>query len=65
LHKDAVVLDLAVARETELTKAARARGLKAATGVAMLVHQGAKSLELWTHKKAPVEVMRQALDAAL
>jgi shikimate dehydrogenase len=65
LQDHAVVLDLAVARETELTKAARARGLKAATGAAMLVHQGAKSLELWTHKKAPLEVMRKALDAAL
>jgi shikimate dehydrogenase len=31
----------------------------------MLVHQGARALELWTGKPAPVEVMRRALDAAL
>jgi shikimate dehydrogenase len=31
----------------------------------MLVHQGARALELWTGKKAPIEVMRKALDAAL
>ena len=45
--------------------AARARGLKAAAGTAMLLHQGARALELWTGKTAPVEVMRKALDAAL
>jgi len=61
----AVVLDLVVARDTALTRAARARGLKAAAGAAMLLHQGARSLELWTGKPAPVEVMRRALDAAL
>jgi shikimate dehydrogenase len=65
LPAHAVVLDLVVARETALVKAAQARGLKAATGVAMLVHQGARALELWTGKKAPVDVMRKALDAAL
>ena len=31
----------------------------------MLVHQGARALELWTGKKAPIDVMRKALDAAL
>jgi shikimate dehydrogenase len=61
----AVVIDLVVARDTALTKAAKARGLKAAAGTAMLVHQGARAFELWTGKPAPVEVMRQALDAAL
>ena len=65
LPAHAVVLDLVVARDTALTTAARARGLKAAAGVAMLVHQGARALELWTGKPAPVEVMRQALEAAL
>lgn len=65
LPAHAVVLDLVVARDTTLTAAAKARGLKAAAGGAMLVHQGARALELWTGKPAPVEVMRQALDAAL
>jgi shikimate dehydrogenase len=31
----------------------------------MLLYQGARSLELWTGKKAPVEVMRQALEKAV
>jgi shikimate dehydrogenase len=65
LPAHAVVLDLVVARDTALTAAAKARGLKAAAGAAMLVHQGARALELWTGKPAPVEVMRKALDAAL
>jgi len=65
LPAHAVVLDLVVARETALTRAAKERGLKAAPGGAMLVHQGARALELWTGKPAPIEVMRQALDAAL
>ena len=65
LPAHAVVLDLVVARETALTRAAQARGLKAAAGGAMLLHQGARALELWTGQPAPIEVMRQALDAAL
>ncbi|MHA2119384.1 MAG: hypothetical protein ACW98J_10730 [Candidatus Thorarchaeota archaeon] len=31
----------------------------------MLVHQGAVSLELWTGKNAPIEVMRDAVLQAL
>jgi shikimate 5-dehydrogenase len=27
----------------------------------MLLHQGAKALEIWSGKPAPVEVMREAL----
>ena len=65
LPAHAVVLDLVVARDTALTAAAKARGLKAAAGGAMLVHQGARALELWTGKPAPLDAMRKALDAAL
>ncbi|MGZ3407136.1 MAG: shikimate dehydrogenase family protein [Polyangia bacterium] len=65
LPAHAVVLDLVVARDTALTSAAKARGLKAAAGASMLVHQGARALELWTGKSAPVDVMRKALDAQL
>jgi shikimate 5-dehydrogenase len=31
----------------------------------MLVHQGARAFALWTNMPAPVDAMRQALDAAL
>jgi shikimate dehydrogenase len=65
LPAGAVVLDLVVRRETALVHAARARGLKAATGTAMLLHQGAAALERWTSRPAPVEIMRAALEASL
>jgi shikimate dehydrogenase len=61
----AAVLDLVVRRETPLTSLAKSRGLVAAAGAAMLLHQGAAAFELWTGTPAPVEVMRKALDAAL
>jgi shikimate dehydrogenase len=65
LPSSAIVLDLVVAKETRLVRDARARGLTAATGVEMLLHQGAKALELWTGRAAPLEVMRAALEASL
>ncbi len=34
-------------------------------GTAMFVYQGALQFELWTGKKAPVEMMRQAVLEAL
>ena len=50
--------------ETALLKAARDRGCRCADGRSMLLHQGARSLALWLGVEPPVEVMRQALDAA-
>ena len=40
------------------------RSRRSVEGRAMLLHQGAASFEIWTGKKAPVEVMRAALDHA-
>jgi len=40
------------------------RSRRSAEGRAMLLHQGAASFEIWTGKKAPVDVMRAALDRA-
>lgn len=51
--------------ETPLLAAARARGLPAANGLSMLVHQGARALELWTGVPVPIDAMRQAARAAL
>jgi shikimate dehydrogenase len=65
LPPHAVVLDLVVKRETALVAAARARGLAAATGAAMLLHQGAQALERWLGRPAPIDVMRAALEASL
>jgi shikimate dehydrogenase len=33
-------------------------GMRAIGGIGMLVHQGAAAYEVWTGKKAPVDVMR-------
>jgi shikimate dehydrogenase len=65
LPPSATVVDLVVRADTPLVAAARARGLVTATGVAMLVHQGARALEAWTGQPAPLEMMRRALDEAL
>ena len=46
--------------ETPFLAAARARGIHAANGLGMLVHQAALAFELWTGIDAPVAVMRAA-----
>ncbi len=51
--------------ETPLLKAARERGCKTVNGLGMLVHQGAMAFEIWTGKKAPVELMRRVLEEEL
>jgi shikimate dehydrogenase len=51
--------------ETELMRVAGLAGAKVAGGASMLLHQGAKSFELWTKRKAPLAVMRRALRSVL
>ena len=46
--------------ETNLLKAARAAGARAANGVKMLVFQGALSFEIWTGQAPPTQVMEEA-----
>lgn len=48
--------------ETPLLAAAKAAGCRTANGIGMLLYQGAKALEIWSGKPAPVEIMRQALE---
>jgi shikimate dehydrogenase len=50
--------------DTALVAAARAAGCVVIDGREALVRQGAKSFELWTGLRAPVETMRSALGAA-
>ncbi|MBC7314911.1 MAG: shikimate dehydrogenase, partial [Chloroflexi bacterium] len=52
-------------RETHFMHQARAAGAQAASGLGMLVHQGAESFALWTGIQPPVEVMRAACEQAL
>lgn len=63
LPQCAVVFDMTY-RETELLRAASARGLRTADGLAMLVHQGARAFSLFTGRPAPVEIMITAARAA-
>jgi shikimate dehydrogenase len=48
--------------ETPLLKAGAAAGCRIANGLGMLLYQGARALELWSGKPAPVAVMRRALE---
>jgi shikimate dehydrogenase len=58
------VVDLAYgAVETELVRAARARGAHVVDGLEVLVRQGAASLRLWTGLDPPIEAMREAARA--
>ncbi len=47
--------------ETPLLAKARAAGCRTANGLGMLLHQGARALELWSGRPAPLETMRGAL----
>lgn len=66
LRADLAVLDLVYRPSpTRLVRDARAAGAVAEGGAAILLGQAWRSLELWVDVKAPVEVMRVALDAEL
>lgn len=51
--------------QTALLRQAAALGLPHANGLSMLIHQGARSLELWTGATVPMPVMQAAAHAAL
>ena len=62
LGKDCVVYDLVYKPPvTPLVRDSRAIGLKAESGLGMLLYQGVDAFEIWTGEDAPVEVMREAL----
>jgi shikimate dehydrogenase len=48
-------------RRTPLLAAAMSAGARGADGLSMLLHQGARSFEIWFGGEAPLEVMREAL----
>jgi len=49
---------------TRLMAAAEAEGARAANGLSMLLWQGVLAFEFWFNREAPVEAMRQGLEAA-
>jgi shikimate dehydrogenase len=51
--------------ETQLLKDAKEAGSTTIDGAWMLLYQGAESFEIWTGKKAPVDVMNNAIRSNL
>lgn len=47
--------------ETPFLRQAKAEGCRVANGLGMLLYQGAKALEIWSGRPAPIDLMRQAL----
>jgi shikimate dehydrogenase len=66
IPKGALVYDVVYnPSETPLLADAKKVGARTLGGLAMLVYQGAMSFELWTGKKAPIDIMFQAAKKAL
>ena len=62
LSGEAIVADLVyVPLETALLQAARARGLKTADGLGMLLHQAVRGFELWFGQRPEVTPELRAL----
>lgn len=51
--------------ETELLRRCREKGATTVNGIPMLVHQGALAFSIMTGEKAPIEIMKQALEDKL
>jgi shikimate dehydrogenase len=66
LGEYACVVDL-VYRDgaTELLQQAERRGCRCVDGLEILVHQGARSFQIWTGRSAPLDVMRRAARSGL
>ena len=66
MHDDLVVFDAVYnPNETGLLKEAIKAGAKPVYGIKMLLYQGAESFEIWTGKKAPIDIMEDALRTTL
>lgn len=62
LKSTAVVCDLVYHQEgTSFLKMAKDKGFKTLDGLPMLIHQGALAFEIWTGQKAPIHIMRGAI----
>jgi shikimate dehydrogenase len=66
MHENLVVFDAVYnPNETGLLRQAINAGAKPVYGIKMLLYQGAESFEIWTGKKAPIDVMENALRKTL
>ena len=66
LRPGLVVMDIVYnPLKTRLLREAARTGCTTIDGLSMFVHQGARQFELWTGMKAPVDIMRMAVEAEL
>lgn len=66
LRKNLVVFDIVYnPLETKLIKEAKECGCKVILGLDMFVYQAAFQFELWTNKKAPIQIMRKVVRKSL
>ena len=66
LRPGLVVMDIVYnPLKTRLLREAACAGCTTIDGLSMFVHQGARQFELWTGLKAPVDIMRMAVEAEL
>ncbi len=62
IKKDAIIADIVYKPSgTDLLSEARKHGFKTLSGEGMLLYQGALSFEIWTGRKAPISVMKEAI----
>jgi shikimate dehydrogenase len=61
IEKKHIVVDI-IYKKTRLLETAEKKGCIYQDGLPMLLYQGAKAFEIWTGKKAPVEIMRRVLE---
>ena len=65
LHAGLKIYDTVYRKDyTPLVRQAREHGCEALDGLGMLLHQGARSLQIWTGQPAPLPEMRSALEKA-
>ncbi len=65
IRSDMVGIDLIYNRETRFVKSFKRLGSEATGGLDMLVHQAARSWELWTDQQAPTKAMFAAVGGLL
>ncbi len=66
LHKNLAVYDCIYnPLKTKLIKSAIKNKLRYSNGLGMLLRQGVKAFEIWTGLKAPVDIMKNALNRAI
>jgi shikimate dehydrogenase len=64
LHPGLSVMDIVYnPRETRLLREAKAAGCRTVEGLEMFLYQAAAQFELWTGRRAPIDVMRQVLES--